>query len=385
MKRVALLPPATDGSLGDQAMMLASISELERQGVQSFHVLAYGKYPYLERMSQGSRSIEQTNILSYYPHAIDKGLDAVAEVSSKCDAFYCLGADVLDGQYSETVSLLTLKIIECAAELLDRVVIQGCSFSEEPSRNCLNALLRLPPKVVLCVRDSNSLSRLPWDLQRRARLVADLAFLLEPQDFNLCCGEMKPWLKKQRLDGRLILGLNLSYPSLRCSGLTALNPLLDVFLDMIVRLADSLSCSFVFIPHDSRGPFSDAALLDTLTQMLPASVAPRCFLLPTDFTAAQVKGVVAELDLVIAGRMHLAIASLGQQTPVACLTYQGKFEGLFKHFHIDGLTLSPTQACHKERLFQFVEQAISRRDDIRRLIATALPTVSELARANFYS
>jgi polysaccharide pyruvyl transferase WcaK-like protein len=384
MAHVTLLPPAEHGSLGDEAMMLAAIGELGRQGVLSFRVVGIGKYPYLTLASAEGISVEQTDIASFYPHLINDGLATVTEIVSGCDAFYCFGADVLDGRYSEDRSILMLRMVEWAAKLLDRVVILGCSLSEEPSRKCLNRLLELPRKVLLCVRDPVSLRRLPQALRCRVRLVADPAFLLKPQGFDLCCSDLRQWMRERRSDGRLILGLNLGYHALLNPAITELDSVLDIFVNLIVRLVGGESCSFVLISHDSRDPYGDTRLLNALVRNLPASVADNCFILPVDCTAAHVKSVVAELDLVICSRLHLAIASLGQQTPVACLTYQGKFEGVFEHFGIEGLTLNPAYVLDRDRLFYFVMRALNQRDDLRRLIAAALPTVMELAKANFY-
>ena len=40
------------------------------------------------------------------------------------------------------------------------------------------------------------------------------------------------------------------------------------------------------------------------------------------------------VDLVLTGRMHLAIAALGMGTPPLCVAYMDKFEGLFHLFDI---------------------------------------------------
>jgi polysaccharide pyruvyl transferase WcaK-like protein len=383
MTRVTLLVPAEHGSLGDEAMTLAAIGELARQGVQRFHVLGIWKYPYLTRALAEGISVEQTDIASFYPHAIDEGLAAVNEIISDSDAFYCFGADVLDGRYSEYRSILMLEMVERASKLVDRVVILGCSFSEAPSRKCLDKLLELPPSVLLCVRDPVSMRRLPNALKCRVRLVADSAFLLEPEGFDLGYNDLARWMEERRSDGRLILGLNLGYHSLRNLAITEMDSVLDSFVNLIVRLTEEESCSFVFISHDSRDTYGDVALLNALVRALPATIGDNCFVMPFDCTAAQVKSLVAELDLVLSSRLHLAIASLGRQTPVACLTYQDKFEGVFEHFGIEGLTLNPVYALDRDRLFQFVTQALNHRDDLRRQITSALPTILELAKANF--
>jgi polysaccharide pyruvyl transferase WcaK-like protein len=81
--------------------------------------------------------------------------------------------------------------------------------------------------------------------------------------------------------------------------------------------------------------------------------------------------------------MHLAIACLGQGTPVACVTYQGKFEGLFRHFELDGMTIEPEQAFQPEGLVKFLMPLIEKRKDISKQVQLKLPQVQQLAQVNF--
>ncbi|TLN28532.1 glycosyl transferase family 1, partial [bacterium] len=104
---------------------------------------------------------------------------------------------------------------------------------------------------------------------------------------------------------------------------------------------------------------------------------------PSSIHAAEIKAICGQLDLALSGRMHMAIACLGQGTPVACITYQGKFEGLYRHFELDGLTIDPVTATQPGRLAAFFLPVIDRREAIRRQIQSQLPKVRVLAAENF--
>ena len=80
--------------------------------------------------------------------------------------------------------------------------------------------------------------------------------------------------------------------------------------------------------------------------------------------------------------MHVSIACLGQGTPVACITYQGKFEGLFRHFELEGMTIEPSQAFQAGSLVKFLMPLIEKRDDISKHIQLKLPQIQQLAQAN---
>lgn len=81
--------------------------------------------------------------------------------------------------------------------------------------------------------------------------------------------------------------------------------------------------------------------------------------------------------------MHLAIACIGQGTPVACITYQGKFEGLFEHFELEGMTIEPETLFNDGTLMKFLISLIDQREEIRHHIQSKLPKIQQLSRANF--
>ncbi len=65
-----------------------------------------------------------------------------------------------------------------------------------------------------------------------------------------------------------------------------------------------------------------------------------------------------------------------------CITYQGKFEGLFQHFDLDGMTITPQQALQPGNLFRFFCPLFEKRQEIRLQIRSKLPEIEGLARAN---
>jgi polysaccharide pyruvyl transferase WcaK-like protein len=94
------------------------------------------------------------------------------------------------------------------------------------------------------------------------------------------------------------------------------------------------------------------------------------------------KAISGVCDLVLSGRMHLAIASLGQGVPVICLTYQDKFEGLMEYFDLTGNTFSPQAVLDSddlsERMFDYLDNC----SELKKKVRDALPKVIEMSRAN---
>ena len=137
------------------------------------------------------------------------------------------------------------------------------------------------------------------------------------------------------------------------------------------------------IPHDFRGQESDVSLAQAILEALPLEMKPYCLQVPTPCSAAEIKSICANLDVVFTGRMHLAIACLGKGVPVAGITYQGKFEGLFNHFELQGMTIAPEEAFQPGVLASFLLNLISRREQLRQQIQANLAKVQTLSSSNF--
>jgi polysaccharide pyruvyl transferase WcaK-like protein len=68
--------------------------------------------------------------------------------------------------------------------------------------------------------------------------------------------------------------------------------------------------------------------------------------------------------------------------PVACVTYQDKFEGLMQHFGLDDVLMSGDKACEPGALTEFFERLLARRNTLRAEVASRLPEVTALSMQN---
>jgi polysaccharide pyruvyl transferase WcaK-like protein len=125
---------------------------------------------------------------------------------------------------------------------------------------------------------------------------------------------------------------------------------------------------------------SDVMLAEAIYAAVPAEVRAHCMIIPTPCKPAEIKAMVAGLDFVLSGKMHLAIAALGQGVPVACIAYQDKFEGLFQHFELDGLTIQPQDVVEPGKLAAFFIEKYEQREALASQVRQRLPAVRELSR-----
>lgn len=144
---------------------------------------------------------------------------------------------------------------------------------------------------------------------------------------------------------------------------------------------------FVLLPHDYRTKEfgeGDHQLAESIFNHLPKDVKERTVFSSEQLHASEIKLICKQLDLVISGRMHLAIASLGAGTPVGCISYQDKFEGLFRHFEFseEAVTINSNTALSEIELVKFINEMIRNISNYKEHIAKELPRVIKLSNSN---
>ncbi|MEQ9553972.1 MAG: polysaccharide pyruvyl transferase family protein [Coleofasciculus sp. G3-WIS-01] len=358
-------------------MMNATVAYLKQKGLNKISLISYKPDREWQGLEKIDDTVEMENYFSYDDSRALKSLLRFIPIASQYERFYCLGADMMDGAYYEAFNCKMLRLVSLAAEMGVNSAVLGFSFNEKPTLASIEALRHLPPSVRLCARDPVSQKRLTYHLNRPIELVADLAFMLKPIVDSEIVLKMYNWINDQHDKGRIVIGINPKNPKLS-----------EVYVKTINTLfSENEKLSFMIIPHDFREykGISDVVLSDNILNEVTPEIKPYCIQLPTPCQAAEIKAIVAKLDFVLSGRMHLAIACLGQGTPVACITYQGKFEGLFEHFALEGMTIEPETIFKRGTLTQFLITRIDSREEIRQHIQSKLPKIQQLSCANFKS
>lgn len=294
-----------------------------------------------------------------------------------------LGADCMDGFYSPLLSLSLLALHDLFTKTVGvRSRLLGFSFNEHPSWLMVRAFKSLSPEVRIRLRDEVSLSRYKDKVNSRAALVADAAFMLKPQsDFPLC-HTIRDWAEQRKSEGNTIIGLNF-HPMLR-----TYRDADDIKLDarLLARNVERIllrhkHVCFVFISHDDRSGLTDNLMLSTMYESLGA-YSQRIFYKPEVPRAPQLKALCGLLDGLVSSRMHLAIAALGMKVPVMAATYQGKFEGLFRHFGLDGTYLLSPQEFLSDAMPKTFDFFIAALPALKEQIVAKLPYVCELSAKN---
>ena len=331
---VVIIPPYDGGSLGDEAMLLAitdSVKEVNKD--TKFKLVTYAS----NHHGYNCLNANPIDMSLYFSWLSTKQQIVFCFTLLRCKQIYLMGADVLDGFYNENRSLRRIKLIGLAHSCGVPSSILGFSFKKTAKQSCIEALIKLPKETKVFTRDPESYKRLMNFGVSQAVPVTDLAFLLKPDQSNdKDILETIDWCRKTT-DEALTVGINLNFTML-LQRIEDQDEVLQLFIDFV---ANSLNLNpklrFLFIPHDNRSTpnfLSDWDVAKIIQNRLPTNLLSRFKYCPETFNARKIKRVVNEVDLVFTGRMHLAIATMGQGKAVVGLDYQDKFVGMFEHVGI---------------------------------------------------
>jgi len=365
-------PATLTDSLGDEAMLRAVLQV-------AASLVPPARCHVLVTRREGERRAEELGLV---PVRIPEGAGFLPALKARLaahgiDAAAALGADAVDGSYDVLAAIRMLLALDLATRMGLPAAVLGCSFTRRPSWLQRRLWPPLDPRIHFHLRDADSLRRFTDHTRRAGRLVADVAFLLEPAAPDPAA---RAWIEAQRAAGRAVLGLNL-HPTLL--GIAEMDPSGPAAGDLVAMLADfarTEQVAWLLVVHDHRGAYGDGALLGPWARTLAGRIGDQVRYLDGGVPSDSIKGLLGHLDGVVSGRMHLAIGALGMGVPVLAIVYQDKFQGLFRHFGLgEELLLDPQLLQRPAALREAIQAFLGRRDALRAQIASRLPAVRELA------
>jgi coenzyme F420 hydrogenase subunit beta len=378
--QVALIvPPSSPGSLGDEAVLRSTLTELERRGIDRFVFFSYSDDDDWSHLDKRIDSISVRAFLTY--RSTRDALRMLYHRRSAKRLFVC-GTDVLDGHHNLGRSLGRIATIKLIADSGLPTTILGASFSEEAEPATRYAIERIPANVTFCARDPISFDVMQRIRAEGTKLVADPAFLLQPDLSSESVKGVTHWIHSQQERGQVVLGLNVNH---FLTNNAPSESVVSAFAKLLERLGkERPELSVCLIPHDNRGSPSDIDIAEQVLERVTSVFGDRCSITPESLNASQIKGVASLLDVVFSGKMHLSIAALGSGVPVGCITYKDKkFHGLFAHFGLEEWLLPEESWRAEHTLYAFVSSLIDERAGIKVRIVAALPRVKKLSFANF--
>ncbi|MCB4768721.1 glycosyltransferase [Ancylobacter sp. Lp-2] len=300
--RIILVPPATPGSKGDDGM-LRGVIELFRD-----------RPVVIANLSADCRWLDWLDLPAGYGHVSEAPgpFQGYGERLEPGDVLLVLGADVVDGSCGLESSFERLDLVGEAVARGHGVFV-FCSFRSRVAPEILERL-RLMPSVAFRLRDKRSLANFERQLGRKGTFFPDLSFFC-PTEANAASEATLARIAGAG-DRHPVLGLNFSEQSFRYfSG----EPTEEKRRDFVARILGELSRAhpqafYVLMSSDARGwenhPSDEdyeALALDWIEANLGPDRAVRVD--PGVGFGGNVL-VLKAVDLVVTGRMHLALAAL---------------------------------------------------------------------------
>lgn len=365
-KKVVLIAadvPATN--LGDQALTLGAISYLYKHHSKVSLYYASNEYVPVGLLEEfaGLECREEFTLAFTTPYAFTDRLKLLWSLRD-VEAVFAIGADVYDGSYNPREIIVKLDVLNLIANTGASTRIVSASFSEEIDSDVSGRLAKHKAHVGLCARDDFSLARVR-EHHDGAVLTADAAFMMQPASRFL----------GNELDSSTqpIIGL-----CIKAGDLKATEDSRQAIRNTIARI-QQMGIRLVALPHHPNDVLAMKSLIDDFNG--ENWINPE----PTLLDAPTIKYLAKHCELVITGRMHVAIAALGTGTPAVCFHYGGKFEGLMKHFDLEWSSFLQDRSSpyFAEQLWEKIVYCLDHNREIRAEVSAAWPKVEALSMRNF--
>ena len=295
-------------------------------------------------------------------------------------ACFILGADVMDGYYSPNSSIAFFALADIMAYNGIPTSLLGFSFNANPHPKVLKALQKMEHNFTYNLRDPESLKRFERSTGKKGELVADVAFLLEPDKNTSQYSDIASW---KRTAGNPLLIVNLHPMLIKHAKQEQILNMIETLHFVLEQILEKTKWNILLLPHDDRRNVNDNICLTPLYEGLQ-KWGNRIRHLPDVLDAAKLKGIVSLADALVTSRMHLGIAGLSQAIPTMGVSYQDKFQGMIEHFGLDKDFILPLPLTeNRHDIESSVKWLLDNKDGIHLKLLDALPNVIRLAKKNF--
>ena len=238
--------------------------------------------------------------------------------------------------------------------------VWGASIGPFNETNECRVFENLREAHLITVREKLAYEYLKRDkgISNHTVLVADPAF---PMDYD-------DSYKLNRSNKEILIGLNYSLLSI---GHSVAVPERDEFIKSMYRRFDEFldkneNVKYILIPHvqcDEGGAQDDFMFMQEYLNITKHK--QRVELLPRNLGSTKTKGVVSQLDVLVAARMHCCVAGVSTSVPTLFITYSNKGRGMAEYVYGDTDYTIETADIISAVFSDKLKSLISDRDKIR--------------------
>jgi colanic acid/amylovoran biosynthesis protein len=366
---------SSSGNLGDASILESLIDELKEYngGMQISIVANYLDHPI---------SVSDDIITCKNPFMLGLGTDSL-KAYQKADGVIIRGGDYLSNLYGN-ISLLHHVLTAYPAVLLHRpIAFIGHSFGPfsvyDPLSMFSKKLLRteLNHSQLITIREDESLKHI-YDLVSldKCHEVADSAFLLEPMQENVVYSYLLDLM--DGIDFKNIVGINTSaviplygFSQFKLAGSKEQCYVKNLakFVDLVLNSFDDIAV--VLIPHVMRPGNNDLRVSELVAK--EAKSKERIRIVKNVCSPRLMKGIIGQLDFLIASRMHAMIHSISSGVPTLGVSYSHKVNGLMRLLGLNEYILDIREMSY-DTLFRKFEEMWFNQDIVKKAFISASAT-----------
>ena len=365
-----LVAPPGEGNIGDQAMIEAFLENVSGPAQVLVRRSADVRIPL--QHAWRAHLVPIPHLIYGTGKAHRQSMALLAPVLNGALSLTVVGADIMDGAYNVRASSRRADVASLARNVGVDARILGFSWNGHANAGVRRSLARAGRMGTrLQLRDPISSERARADAFTNVIDVADCVFAAHTSSARAATeylGATPP--PYAVVNASALVGRGFDQTTEYAGIITALLEagLRVVLLPHVVRQSgdDAAACQAVFdrLADQSGGADSRVILVNRL-------LAP-----------AEVRGLCAGADIVLTGRMHLAVQAMYHAVPAVALSTQGKVAGMMRLFGTQELCVEPG-ARLAERMIPVALAVLGDRERYRDHLAKRLPEVRRLAALNF--
>lgn len=207
--------------------------------------------------------------------------------------------------------------------------------------------------------------------REKINLVADSAFLLEPSKRN----DLNFKKNKKLLIGVSVSKLVSAYGFKGKDKKESYNNFINFMAKLLDWLVSELGANIIMICHAIQPKRDDyKSSLDILKR---TKNKKNIKVLGNKFSAADFKKAISYCDLLIAARLHAAIAGLSTYVPVIGLAYSHKMEGVFKQVGMENYVIDIKDLNWS--ITEKIKEILKNQKNIKNKLKKGIPKIKKIA------
>lgn len=364
--RLLLIAAPGCGNIGDQALLEAALDNNRGLVVVIARTIEAVSIP----NEYGARVTVKYLPQLIYGNPLRRYIDywQFCKMAINSTEVWVVGADVMDGAYNPLGSLSRFSCSLAAARLGCEARILGFSWNSHSVPSASVYAAKACREVTMFARDPQSFERLEKE-DIKAVLAADIVFARSMTDTG--GNSARRWIDQQKRSGKRVLVVN-------ASGLLAQTVDQPLEIADFVKGLGSDDWAILLLPHVIRPGNDDLAILSSVEFPVDYSVLTVDELV----SPSAIFRIVSEVDLVVTGRMHLAVlATLAGRYSIT-LASQGKVEGLYGLLEMPENCIAP-RAGYGQVVGQLIRDLLEDGNLDSGVSSEQIVKMSQLAARNF--